>query len=97
MRRQRIVGMTRADDHILEFLWNGGADELIANPKVIAVNIDYQPDTVRKRMAPLREAGLVEYYDESGGLYQITDLGRRRLDGELEDEEVDEIEEILNQ
>lgn len=88
--------MTDVDDRILEYLQNGDEEELIANPKVIAVNIDYKPDTIRKKIGPLREAGLVEYFDETGGLYQITDLGRRRLNGDLLEEEIEQIEQILS-
>jgi len=88
--------MTGADDRILEFLYNDDGTPIIANPKVIAVNIDYKPDTVRKRMGPLREADLVQYYDKSGALYEITDRGRRRLEGNLDDDEIDDIEEALD-
>jgi DNA-binding transcriptional ArsR family regulator len=88
--------MTEVDISIIEYLLNEGNRELIANPKVIAVNIDYSPNTVREHMRPLRETKLVEYYDESDGLYQISNRGRRYISGELSDEEVEEIESILD-
>lgn len=80
--------MTRADDFILELLLNDG-DPLIATPAVIAVNIDYSVDYVLKRMKKLRESGLVGYYDEDRGMYEITDRGRAYLAGELDVDDFD--------
>lgn len=84
--------MTNADDRILEFLRNDGNGELVANPAVIAVNIGFSPHTVRERVSPLKRSGLVEYHDESRGLYRITDTGRDYLEGRLDDGEVADIE-----
>jgi len=95
-RRQRVDGMMRSDERIIEYLQNGGEPDLIATPSVIAVNIDYKPDTVRKRLLPLRDAGLVGYYDEDRGMYELSDLGRRWINGELDDDEIDQIESVLD-
>jgi hypothetical protein len=38
---------------------------------------------------------LVEYYDENSGLYQIIELGKSRLSGDLSDDEIEEIESVL--
>jgi len=76
--------MTRADDSILEFLLNEGNRPIRASPAVIQANVDYQISHVRNRIRKLHEAGLVEYYDEDSGIYEITDLGRAYLAGELE-------------
>ena len=75
--------MTNADDHILEFLLNEGNREIVATPRVIAENIDFNPGYIRQRMSQLLDEGLVEYYDEDAGFYQITDRGRAYLDGNL--------------
>lgn len=37
----------------------------------------------------LRDHGLVEYYDETGGIYQLSDRGRAYLVGELAVEELE--------
>lgn len=97
MRRPRVVGMTSADDRILEFLRNEGNSALVANPAVIAVNIDFSPHTVRERVGPLRRCGLVEYHDRSRGLYRITDAGRDYLDGRLDDDDIEHIEATLDE
>lgn len=83
MRRARVPWMTNADLSVLEFLLNDGNRELKATPYIIAINIDFSPHTIRERVTPLREAGLIEYYDEAHGVYQITDKGREYLAGEL--------------
>ncbi|MFB1063707.1 ArsR family transcriptional regulator [Natrinema sp. H-ect4] len=81
--------MTNADDHILEFLLNEGNREIVATPRVIAENIDFNPGYVRQRMSQLLDESLVEYYDEDAGFYQITDRGRAYLEGELKAEELE--------
>jgi DNA-binding transcriptional ArsR family regulator len=76
--------MTRADDSILEFLLNEGNRPIRATPAVIQANIDYQISHVRSRVRVLNDAGLVEYYDESRGIYQISGIGERYLAGEID-------------
>ncbi|ELZ12112.1 phage PhiH1 repressor protein [Natrinema thermotolerans DSM 11552] len=90
MRRPRVEWMTRADDAILEFLLNEGNRPLIASPAVIEANIDYRISHVRTRLRELDSAGLVEYYDEDRGLYQITNRGKAYLEGELAAEDLEE-------
>lgn len=76
-------GLHRSHKAILEFLDNDG-NELRATPRVIEANIDYAISTVRNRIRELEEWGLVEYYDEDNGIYQLSENGHRFLDGELE-------------
>ncbi|WP_120244771.1 ArsR family transcriptional regulator [Halopiger aswanensis] len=76
--------MTNADDHILEFLLNEGNREIVATPRVIAENIDFNPGYIRQRMRKLLEEDLVAYYDEEAGIYEITDQGRAYLAGEID-------------
>lgn len=94
VRVPRVAGMSGVNRHTLEFLWNAG-DEIYANPSTIAANIDYKKNTVQKAVIELRKAGLLEYYDEDGGIYQLTGLGRRYLQNELEESEIGEIEASL--
>nr|WP_241431013.1 winged helix-turn-helix domain-containing protein [Halorubrum kocurii] len=82
--------MTHADDTILEFLLNDGNKPLNASPTFVEANIDYKISHIRSRMRKLHEAGLVEYYDENRGLYQITDLGRAYLAGEIDADELED-------
>ena len=89
MRRPRVPWMTRADDRILEFLENEGNKPLISTPAVISVNTDYSIDYIRKRMVRLREGGLITYYDEDRGMYEITDRGRAYLAGALALDDID--------
>ncbi|QCW05310.1 ArsR family transcriptional regulator [Natrinema pallidum] len=81
--------MTRADDAILEFLLNDGNDDLVATPAVIEMNITFGISTVRGRLRKLHGAGLVEYYDQSRGAYQISKKGRAYLEGDLDASELE--------
>ena len=81
--------MTNADDHILEFLLNEGNREIVATPRVIAENIDFNPGYVRQRMGKLLDENLVEYYDEDAGIYQITDRGHSYLKGDLDADDLE--------
>jgi len=81
--------MTAADDRILEFLRNEGNKELIATAGMVELNVDYGRTHITNRLKKLREAGLVEYHDESRGAHQITDLGRAYLAGDLDAEELE--------
>lgn len=76
--------MTQGDDRILETLESSG---LALSPAVIAYNTDYSRNYINKRIRKLREKELVERPDE--GYYQITDLGRSYLAGELEKDQID--------
>lgn len=78
--------MTNADDRILEFLQNDPNPSIVATPRVIAENIDFNRGYVTQRLSTLREHDLVEYYDKDSGIYQITDLGRTYLKGEIDAE-----------
>lgn len=94
--RPRIRNMRESDRRILEFLYNGDRNKIIANPAVIAENIDYANGTVRERMRPLRRAELIKYHDEDRAMYKIGDLGQRYMENELDDDEISNIEDSLN-
>jgi len=82
-RPQLASWMTPMDRDILELLWNEGRRELVLNPAAIEANTDWKPQSVREHVVKLREHGLLEYYDESRGLYQLSDRARAWLEGEL--------------
>lgn len=81
--------MTRSDDTILEWLLNAPGETIAATPGVIAANIEYSRTTVKRRISLLREAGLVEYHDETSGIYAISEKGIAYLDGSLDASELD--------
>lgn len=93
MRRPRVSWMTRADDTILEFLENEGNQSIRASPAIIEANIDFKISHIRNRVRELHDQGLVEYYDENRGIYQITEKGRAYLAGELDAEDLENVEE----
>lgn len=84
MRRPRVEWMTAADDVILEFLQNDPGDAIRASPAVVEANISYKISHIRTRLRKLHEHGLVDYYDDESGIYQITERGRAYLEGELD-------------
>lgn len=88
MRRPRVDWMTRSDDAILEFLANDPGHELRAAPQTIAANIEFSHSTVLKRVRLLEQAGLLAYHDESRGIYELTELGRRYLTGDATHDEL---------
>lgn len=74
--------MTPLDRDILERLENRG-DELALTPATIAANTDWKHKSVRNHVLTLRDQGLLEYYDEERGIYQLSDRGRAWLRGDL--------------
>ena len=85
MRPRLADWMTPVDRDILEILYNeGGPHELVLSPRIIAENTDWSRQTVRDHLMTLRDHSLVEYYDETGGIYQLSDRGRAYLEGDLE-------------
>ncbi|MDQ2049483.1 MarR family transcriptional regulator [Natronolimnohabitans sp. A-GB9] len=69
--------MTPMDGHILQTLETAG---LVLTPSLIARNIDRSRGAVSRRLNELAEHGLVKRVDR--GKYEITDRGRRYLEGE---------------
>lgn len=84
--------MTHVDRGILERLRNEGNAELVLGPRAIADNTDFARSTVRNHLIELRKRGLVDYYDEEGGIYQLSDRGRQWLAGDLDPEELEDCE-----
>lgn len=76
--RQPADWMTPMDDRILEVL-NAG---LVLSPTIIAYNIDKSREAVGRRLSDLSESGLVRRIER--GRYEITDIGREYLSGNLD-------------
>jgi predicted transcriptional regulator len=89
-RAELASWMTPMDRDILERLQNPGNKELVLTPRLIAENTDWGRDAVRDHVLRLREHNLIEYYDEEGGIYKLSDRGREWLNGELPAEELEE-------
>ena len=81
--RPRIEWITSADNRLMEFLRDKA---IVASPRVISVNIDYDRQYVSKRLQILAHNELVANVDT--GLYEITDRGQQYLDGEVEKEDL---------
>lgn len=86
--------MTPSDRDILDLLANaGGERELVLTPRLIAENSNWARDTVREHVVILRNEGLLEYHDESAGIYRLSNRGRAYLAGELDVEELEDDDE----
>lgn len=92
MRRDRPNWMERSHEAVLEFLFNGAEPELISTPAVIEANIDYSLSTVNLRLSELLRVGLVQYYDEGRAMYELTDLGKDYLTGQVSGKDLPELE-----
>jgi DNA-binding MarR family transcriptional regulator len=84
---ERVPWMSPIDYEIILFFDN---HDILASPKVVSVNIDYDRQYTSKRLSKLEEAGLL--VKESSGLYQLSDLARDFLNGEIDADELDEPE-----
>lgn len=84
------------DDAILELLEETG---MVLTPKVMAFQIEYDYTYLRQRLGVLKEHGLVDHPAEApsgvspSGVYEITPLGRRFLNGTVTSEELEELAE----
>ncbi|MBP1985959.1 MarR family transcriptional regulator [Halolamina salifodinae] len=82
---ERVSSFSPVDYEILQFFEE---HDILASPKVVAVNIDYDRQYVSKRLGELRDLDLLRK-DESG-LYELTDYARSFLDGEVDPEKLEE-------
>jgi len=77
--------MTQADNRILETFDDSG---LTLSPRILAYNTDYSRHYVARRLSELEKRDMVEKVDE--GLYEITDLGRAYLAGDLDADDLED-------
>ena len=84
------------DDAILELL---DESDMVLTPKVMAFQIDYDYTYLRQRLGVLKEHGLIDHPADapSGvsrtGVYAITPLGRRFLNGDVTRDEMEAVAE----
>lgn len=84
------------DDAILELL---SESDMVLTPKVMAFEIDYDYTYLRQRLGVLKRHGLIEHPIETpsgvsrSGVYEITRLGQRYLEGETTQEEMEAVAE----
>lgn len=80
------------DDAILELL---DETDMALTPKVMAFQIQYDYTYLRQRLGVLLDHGLIAYPETTptgvsrSGVYEITPLGRRFLDGDASREELE--------
>jgi len=80
--------MTIWDDRILEIASN---QETVKAPRLEETGIfPISRSHISRRMRVLKDHGMLK--DLGGGVYRITELGESYLDGEVNAEEVEEIE-----
>jgi predicted transcriptional regulator len=80
----RISWFSPVDYEILLFY---DSHDIGLTAKSLAYNIDYNRRYVNERMRVLEEAGLFENTD---GIYELTDLGREFLAGDLDEDDLPE-------
>lgn len=85
---RRVEWMTAADDAILNLI---NQSNISLTPSVIAHNLGYNRDYIANRCRTLKENGLVEVAEDSGGpFYDLTTLGIRYVRGEIDAEELEQ-------
>lgn len=86
MRPPLLEWMTPVDRQILELLENHPNQELVLTPRLIAENTDWERTTIREHVRELYDRDFLEYYDESGSIYQLSEKAKAYLDGQISDE-----------
>ncbi|OYR80865.1 phage repressor protein [Halorubrum ezzemoulense] len=76
---ERVSWFSPIDYEILEFFED---HDILASPKVIGVNIDYDRQYTSKRCRVLLDEGLLD--QAQSGIYKLSDRGRSFLAGEVD-------------
>lgn len=84
---QPVSWFVKLDYLILYFLEE---QDISLSPKVVSANIDHDRSYVGQRLRILRDAGLVVQHENS--LYELSDLGRQFLAGDLPKKEVEALD-----
>lgn len=82
---ERISWFSPVDYEILDFFEH---HDILASPKVIAANIEYDRQYVSKRCRALVERDVL--HQPTDGLYELSDLGRRFLSGDLDPQKIED-------
>lgn len=80
--------MTQADERVMGFL---SEKDIVASLSVIAANIDYTAEYISRRYRRLADAKLIQRVDASN--YRITEFGEKYLQGDIDPEDSEGIEE----
>ena len=81
---EHVDWLAPVDYAILEFFEEY---DIMASPKVIAVNVEYDRRYIGKQCRTLAQLGLLGQ-DSETGLYELTSSGRAFVEGELDAEEL---------
>lgn len=84
---QRVEWFAKSDYPLLSFFED---HDIQVSPKVVGENLDYHPGYIGRRLRALRDAGLLDQHDS--GLYELSDLGRQFLAGEVSAEEIEALD-----
>ena len=84
---QHVSWFAKADYPILDFFERY---DIRSSPKVVGDNIGYGRSHVGMRLRALRDAGLLVQHESR--LYELSDLGREFLAGNLPREEVEALD-----
>ncbi|WP_425492173.1 ArsR family transcriptional regulator [Halovivax limisalsi] len=79
--------MTKSDPVIVEFFGEAG---IAMPPAVVNYNLEgISKSTLKRRLPELVERGLLEKVDETKGYYEITEMGRDYLAGDLDADDLE--------
>lgn len=92
----RIPWLTGVDRTLLEWLYER---DVVFTPRLLHDNLERElPDPeapsysqVARRVRTLREAGLLDPYDDQRGKYTLSELAERLLEDDLADDEREEL------
>ena len=82
---ERVSWFSPIDYEIMMFFED---HDIIASPKIISVNIEYDRRYTSKRCRKLEDTGLLTKEDD--GLYQLTDFGRSFLAGNVDADDLED-------
>ncbi|EMA38488.1 hypothetical protein [Halococcus hamelinensis] len=85
---REVDWMQPSDNYILEWLSHAGKQ----TPHTIGLNIAYSYETASHRCPILANHGLLNRIEGERGVYELSDLGRQYLAGELSPEDLQDDE-----
>lgn len=83
---REVDWMIPSDNYILRYFERAGKQ----TPNTVGMNIPYSYETASKRCPVLADHGLLDRVPGKRGAYELSELGRRYLDGELSPEDLQE-------
>lgn len=86
---REVEWMQPSDNYILEWFSRAGKQ----TPHTVGLNIAYSYETASHRCPTLADHGLLDRVEDERGVYELSELGQRYLDGELSPEDLREDDE----